>query len=106
MNDEHGCGGIGPPIQVEYVGPFSVTKVVVGGRQVPFLSATHLGGTVSLTLDDRYGLDLPVGIADVVVDFIANAIAVAMGFSCFPRADEEPNPMPPFPRLTELGGLS
>lgn len=87
---------------VSYVGPFQETRVVVNGRQVPFLTASHMGPSVSLTLDHRFGLDLPVELAENVTAFIANCIAVAMGFACHPSGDAEPVPNPVFPRLMEI----
>lgn len=89
-------------MSVEYVGPFDHTVVVQDGRVVPFLEASHLGDRVSLTLDQRFGLDLTVAEAEKVVPFLADAIAVALGYSCHPRADEEPNLRPMFPRMTEI----
>jgi hypothetical protein len=89
-------------LKVEYVGPFDATHVVVNGRQVPFLEATHLGDRVSLSLDHRFGLDLTVAEAEKVVPFLAEVMAVGLGYSCHPKADEEPNLRPVFPRLTEL----
>lgn len=88
--------------KVEYVGPFPQTVVVLDGRQVPFLEASHLGDRVSLSLDHRFGLDLTVAEAEKVVPFLADAIAIGLGYSCHPRTDEEPNPRPVFPRMTEL----
>lgn len=86
----------------EYHGPFSDKVVTVDGRRVPFLTAHHMAGTVSLTLDRRYGLDLPVDLADAVIDFIAQAIAIGMGYSCFPRDEDEPIPYNHFGRLLEI----
>ena len=89
--------------KVEYVGPFQTTHVVYGGRQVPLLEATILnGGKISLSLDRRFGLDLTVAEAEKVVPFLAEAIAVAMGYACHPSASEEPVPLPPFRRMTEV----
>lgn len=88
--------------RIEYVGPFDTTHVVIDGRRVPFLTGTHMADRVSLTLDDRFGLDLTVAQAEAVVPFIANCIAVGLGYTCHPRADEEPNKAHPFPRMTEL----
>lgn len=88
--------------RVEYVGPFPQTVVVMDGRRVPFLEASHLGDRVSLSLDNRFGLDLTVAEAEKVVPFLADAIAIGLGYSCHPRVGEEPNPRPVFPRMTEL----
>ncbi len=82
----------------EIVGPFESHWVLVGGRQVPFLEATPTnGGIVRLTLDQRYGLDVPVADADRVIPFIADCIAVALGYNCHPRVGAEPTRSTPFP---------
>lgn len=73
---------------IEYVGPFNEWRVVVDGWQVPFLSCIPLdGGKVDLDLDGRYGLILDVATAERVVPFLADAIAIALGFTCHPRED-------------------
>lgn len=88
--------------EVQYVGPFDRTVVVMDGREVPFLEASHLGDRVSLTLDSRFGLNLTVAEAERVVPFLADAIAVGLGYTCHPRHDEEPRRRTLFPRLTEI----
>lgn len=71
---------------MEILGPIRSHRVIVGGRQVPFLGAEPAnGGRIYLTLDDRYGLDVSVADADRVIEFIADCIAVALGYSCHPR---------------------
>jgi hypothetical protein len=83
----------------EIVGPFSSHWVVVNGRQVPFLEAAPAnGGKISLTLDQRYGLEISVADAETVIPFIADCIAVAMGYNCHPRAGKEPTRSSPFPQ--------
>lgn len=68
---------------VEFIGPFEQYAVTVDGYRVPMLQA-HMqkGGKVLLTLDHRYGLDLDLQTAQFVVPFVANAMAVAAGYSC------------------------
>ena len=93
--------------EVEYVGPFTSHAVVVRGRRVPYLEATPLnGGMVALHLDHRFGVDLSVADAERVVPFIADCIAVAMGYASHPPADEEPIARPPFPPLIEIGSVA
>jgi hypothetical protein len=77
---------------------------LVDGWRVPFLAAKPLdGGRVDLTLDDRYALVLDVATAEEVVPFVADAIAIAIGFTCHPRADwEGPKPRHPMRRLRPL----
>lgn len=93
-----------PESSVSYVGPFEHHDVVVEGRQVPFLRATPLdGGQVHLNLDRRLGLTLTVAEAERFVPFLADAIAVALGFTSHPDAERDgPNPRHPFPRVTPL----
>ena len=92
----------------ELVGPFEEWRVVLEGREVPFLTAWPAnGGVIHLTLDRRYGLDVAVADAERLIPFLADCIAVGMGYACHQRADQdEPIRLPPFPRLTgiELGG--
>jgi hypothetical protein len=89
--------------RVEYVGPRQTTDVVLDGRRVPFLAAEMLrGGVISIVADGRFALDLTIEEAERVVPFLAHAIAIAMGYSCHPRADETANALTPFPRVSEL----
>jgi hypothetical protein len=83
----------------EIIGPFQSHRVIVAGRRVPLLEAHPAnGGRIGLVLDGRFALDVPVADADTVIPFIADCIAVAMGYACHPHADEEPRPSRPFPR--------
>ncbi len=86
--------------EVEYVGPFQEWEVVVDGRRVPYLSAIPLkGGQVRLVLDDRIGLDLDVKTAECVVPWIADVIALAMGYTCHSRLHHKRlRKAAPFPR--------
>ncbi|HTW19762.1 MAG TPA: hypothetical protein VME70_06055 [Mycobacteriales bacterium] len=89
---------------LEFIGPFRAHAVVLRGRRVPYLSATpQPGGQIYLALDDRIAIELPVGTAEHVVPFIADCIAVAMGYAAFPdRAEDELKPRPEMPRLQSL----
>jgi hypothetical protein len=85
--------------EYEIVGPFETHRVIVGGRRVPFLQAHPMnGGRISLILDNRLGVDVSVADAETVIPFIADCIAVALGYTCHPQADQEPTPSVPFPR--------
>jgi len=91
----------------EIVGPFQSSRVVVGGRMVPFLEAEPAnGGKIYLTLDSRYCLQVSVADADRFIPWIADVIAVAMGYSCHPRGDMEPVRMPPFRRLLGIDSVT
>ena len=73
----------------EIIGPFAGYKVTVHGRQVPFLEAMPVnGGKIGLVLDQRYGVDIPVADAGRIIPFIADCIAVALGYTCHPHAAE------------------
>jgi hypothetical protein len=93
--------------RVEYVGPFESHDVVIEGRHVPFLQAAPTdGGIIDLTLDRRIGLRLTVAEAERFVPFLADAIAVGLGYTSHPDAERDgPNPRHPFPRVTPLHGL-
>ena len=83
----------------EIVGPFESHRVIVGGRRAPFLEAHPVnGGKIHLLLDSRIGVDVSVADAETVIPFIADCIAVALGYACHPGKDEEPRERVPFPR--------
>jgi hypothetical protein len=96
---EHECPDL-PESRVSFPGPFEHHDVVVNGWRVPFLQA-HLVGEdrVMLVIDRRLGTELSVGEAERVVPFVANAIAVALGYGAHPD-DSTPRPLPraPYPR--------
>lgn len=89
---------------VDFIGPFESYDVVVAGRQVPFLRAMPMdGGLIDLTLDRRLGLALTIAEAERFVPFLADAIAVGMGYTCHPNAETDgPNRCHPFPRVAPL----
>lgn len=96
---------------VAFPGPFEHHDVVVHGWRVPFLQA-HLKGEdrVALVLDRRLGLELSAAEAERVVPFLADAIAVAMGYGSHPRG-EQPTPLQqaPYPRperVVDIASLS
>ena len=79
------------PFRVNFLGPFTHHKVVVDGWEVPLVEAELQGeDRVVLTLDRRYGVALNTDEAERIVPFLAQAIAVALGFPCHPRSDTEP----------------
>jgi len=84
--------------EYQIVGPFQSHRVIVDGRRVPFLEAMPVnGGKISLLLDGRYALDVSVADADAFIPWIADAIAIALGYTCHPRAGKEPLRASPFP---------
>jgi hypothetical protein len=62
------------------------------------------GGRIDLTLDRRFGLVLSAAEAERFVPFLAEAIAVALGYTSHPRAERDgPNVRHPFPRMRCIG---
>lgn len=86
--------------RVQFPGPFSHHDVVVDGWRVPYLQA-HLADEdgVMLVLDRRLGVHLTSQEAEKVLPFIADAIAIALGYGAHPRG-EAPVPLEraPYPR--------
>jgi hypothetical protein len=89
---DHECPDL-PESRVSFPGPFKHHDVVVNGWRVPFLQA-HLAGEdrVMLVIDRRLGAELSVEEAERVVPFVANAIAVALGYGAHPD-DDTPRPL-------------
>lgn len=96
---EHECSEM-PSMEVTFPGPFNYHDVVVRGWRVPFLQA-HMQGEdrVTLVIDRRLAAEFSADEAERVVPFVANAIAVAMGYGAHPREDT-PRPLAraPYPR--------
>lgn len=88
---------------LDFVGPFERHEVVLNGRLVPHVSSTPIEDGVHLVLDDRLGLDLTHDEAERFIPFLADSIAVAMGYTCFP-CDEVPEPSrrAPWGRMVSL----
>jgi hypothetical protein len=85
--------------RVTFPGPFRHHDVVVDGWKVPLLQAQLVGeDRIDLLLDGRFALELGTDEAERLVPFLADAIAVALGFGSHPRGDSEP----PLPRLPQL----
>jgi hypothetical protein len=87
------------PFRVSFPGPFSRHDVVVDGWKVPLLHAQPYGEhdeSVMLILDSRLAITVSVEEAERFVPFLADSIAVALGYTAHPREDEEPqrNPQP------------
>lgn len=94
------ANGPADPFQVSFPGPFQHHEVVVAGWSVPFLKASLRGEDgVRLILDDRLGLELSSDEADRLIPFLADSIAVALGYGAHPREqDTWPLERAPYPR--------
>jgi hypothetical protein len=88
------------PTGLDFPGPFQVHEVVLHGHVVPYLRASPTADGVSLTLDRRVALDLSAEDAEKVIPFIADCIAVAMGYTGHPKPEcPVPIERPAFPRM-------
>ena len=86
MLDEH--DDLPNPDRVSFPGPFAHHDVVVQGWTVPFMKASLRGeNQIRLILDDRKAVDLTTSEAENVLPFLADAIAVALGYGAHPTAD-------------------
>jgi hypothetical protein len=96
--------------RVSFPGPLSQHDVVVSGWKVPLLHAHPMGDhdeTVTLVLDNRLALDLSVDEAERFLPFLADAIAVALGYTCHPNEEtEQPLAKQPQPRPVRVHTLA
>jgi hypothetical protein len=95
--------------RVSFPGPFTQHEVVVDGWSVPLLHA-HPGGdhdeNVTLVLDSRLAATFTVEEAERFVPFLADAIAIALGYTCHPNEDaEQPLTRQPQPRPVRMHGI-
>lgn len=93
--------------RVSYPGPFSAHEVVVDGWSVPHLKAHPCGEndeSIMLVIDSRLAATFTVGEAERFVPFLADAVAVALGYTCHPKSDEEPLRLPQ-PRPMRMHGI-
>jgi len=89
---EHQCDQFARDFRVTFPGPFSHHDVVVNGWSVPFVKASFRPDDenhVRLILDDRMALDLTADEAERLTPFLADAIAVALGYGAHPREGME-----------------
>ena len=93
--------------RVSFPGPFSQHSVVVDGWKVPLIHAQPCGDNdenVMLVIDDRLAATFTVDEAERFVPFLADAIAVALGYTCHPSGDETAN-WNPQPRPVRTHGV-
>jgi len=87
---------------LESIGPFSQWKIKLDGYRVPYLSGrVDDQGMFHLSLDERFGIEVPEKYAHQVVWLIANALAIGAGYSCFGENSQIANPF-----KCKLSGLS
>lgn len=81
--------------RVNFPGPFSTHDVVVDGWKVPLIHAHPCGendASVMLVIEDRLAATFSVEEAERFIPFLADAIAVALGYTCHPNQDTEQLP--------------
>ncbi len=100
---DHDCSELHEP-RVGFPGPFAHHDVTVDGWRVPMLQA-HMAAEdrVMLVLDRRLAAEFSVEEAERVVPFVADAIAVALGYGAHPNQDT-PRPLTrvPYPRIERV----
>lgn len=92
-NDQ--CDHVEQDFRVTFPGPFQHHDVVVDGWSVPFIKASFRSEDedhVRLILDDRMGLDLNTAEAERLMPFLADAIAVALGYGAHPSKESSSLP--------------
>lgn len=98
-----------PSFRVSFPGPFTRHEVVVDGWAVPLLHAQPCGEhdeSVMLILDSRLAITVSVEEAERFVPFLADAIAVALGYTSHPNEDaEQPLVKQPQPRPVRMRSL-
>jgi hypothetical protein len=78
---------------LESVGPFHEWRIKCDGYGVPKLTGRADGkGMFHLSLDHRFGIEVPEQYAHQVVWLIANALAIGAGYSCFGENSRIANP--------------
>jgi len=96
--------------RVSFPGPFSQHDVVVNGWKVPFLHAHPTGEndeSVMVVLDNRFAETFSVEEAERFLPFLADAIAVALGYTAHPHEDsEQPLVKQPHPRPVRMHGIA
>lgn len=91
----HDCAPVQEDFRVTFPGPFQHHDVVVDGWSVPFVKASFRSDDenhVRLILDDRIGLDLKAAEAERLMPFLADAIAVALGYGAHPSKESSSLP--------------
>jgi hypothetical protein len=94
--------------QVTFPGPFNHHDVAVNGWLVPFIEAIPSRDEtgVTLLLDRRIGVTLSNEESERIIPFLADAIALALGYPCHPDEEtDRPQPLP-HPRPIRIYGIA
>ena len=71
---------------IKSIGPFDLFPVMMNGWTVPKLEAQYTDDGVALVLDRRFRCTVPADMASEVIMMVADATAIALGWSCHPRS--------------------
>lgn len=92
---------------IDIVGPFLPEyRIVFDGYRVPYITAVpHDDGRVDIFVDHRFGMECPVSRDefDRWIPILANAMAVAAGYSCVGENSGRVNPFQV--RMSRLGSI-
>ena len=88
---------------LEYLPPRIAREVTIGGFAVPHIEAseTEDGLSTHIQLDGRFGIEIPAVYAQQVIWMLANAMAVAGGYSAHGANSCATNPYKV--RVSEVG---
>jgi hypothetical protein len=96
--------------RVTFPGPFSHHDVVVDGWKVPLVHAHPSGANdemVMLVLDNRLAATFTTEEAERFIPFLADAIAIALGYTSHPTEDAaQPLVKQPQPRPVRMYGIA
>lgn len=76
--------------------------VIVDGRVIPGLSGAKVGDSYHITLDGRFGVELPEHLVHPVLSILANALAIGGGYS---HAGAELHGRPFAPKIMNLSEI-
>lgn len=86
-------------LDVEAIGPFSTYELVVNGWTVPGVSSYRVDVRTVAFVCGSYAYDIPEERAGAFADWLANVVAVSMGWTCHPSASWNPPDAAPFRSL-------
>ncbi len=79
---------------LEYLSPRKSYEVTIDGYAVPFIEARESdnGTRCHISLDQRFGIEIPATEAQSVIWLLANAFAIGAGYSCHGENSRIANP--------------
>jgi len=77
-------------------------RVIIEGRLIPMLRARERGDEITIILDERFAIDVPMMLGRQVAWLVANALAIGAGY---PHLGAESKECPFAPISTGLGEI-